>query len=331
MFYINGNPILTDDLEVLVELRSQLLKRGISKFREFKVGPRNIQFNCPVHADGQERKPSCGISTVNKDGTPSGTVHCFTCGYTATLEEMVSYCFGRDDQGTFGREWLVKHFLTISIENRKDISLNFSRKPENNALEYVKEEELETYRFYHPYMYKRKLTDDIIEKFDVGYDKHFELKDDEGKVKSVLKCLTFPVRNQNGDTLFIARRSVDIKFFHYPEGVSKPVYGLYELPKDAKEVIICESILNVLTCYVYGKPALALLGLGTEQQYEQLKRLPVRKYIIALDPDAAGQRATERLALALKGSKLVTKYLVPPGKDINDLSESEFNNLQEIF
>ena len=331
MFYVNKNPILAGELEVLNELKTQLALNGIQRFAEFKPGPRNIQFNCPIHAGGQERKPSCGISTINKEGVPAGTVHCFTCGYTATLEQMISHCFGKDDDGAFGREWLIKNFLTISIENRKDIILDLQRGNNKITNNYITEEELDSYRYYHPYMYKRRLTDEVIEQFDVGYDNHFELKDKFGKVKSVLRCLTFPVRDINGNTLFIARRSVDIKFFHYPEGINKPVYGLYELPKNAKEVIVCESILNALTCYVYGKPAVALLGLGTEYQYEQLRKLGCRKIITALDPDAAGQRATARLKKALNGSKLVTSYIIPEGKDINDLEKEEFENLQELF
>lgn len=331
MFYVNKNPILAGELEVLNELKTQLALNGIQRFAEFKPGPRNIQFNCPIHADGQERNPSCGISIINQEGVPAGTVHCFTCGYTATLEQMISHCFGKDDDGAFGREWLIKNFLTISIENRKDIILDLQRGNNKITNNYITEEELDSYRYYHPYMYKRRLTDEVIEQFDVGYDNHFELKDKFGKVKSVLRCLTFPVRDINGNTLFIARRSVDIKFFHYPEGINKPVYGLYELPKDAKEVIVCESILNALTCYVYGKPAVALLGLGTEYQYEQLRKLGCRKIITALDPDAAGQRATARLKKALNGSKLVTSYIIPEGKDINDLEKEEFENLQELF
>lgn len=331
MFYINKNPILAGELEVLNELKTQLALNGIQRFAEFKPGPRNIQFNCPIHADGQEKNPSCGISIINKEGVPAGTVHCFTCGYTATLEQMISHCFGKDDDGVFGREWLIKNFLTISIENRKDIILDLQRGNNKITNNYITEEELDSYRYYHPYMYKRRLTDEVIEQFDVGYDNHFELKDKFGKVKSVLRCLTFPVRDINGNTLFIARRSVDIKFFHYPEGVNKPIYGLYELPKDAKEVIVCESILNALTCYVYGKPAVALLGLGTEYQYEQLRKLGCRKIITALDPDAAGQQATARLKKALNGSKLVTSYIIPEGKDINDLEKEEFENLQELF
>lgn len=331
MFYVNKNPILADELEVLNELKVQLELNGILRFAEFKVGPRNIQFNCPVHADGQERKPSCGISTVNKEEVPAGTVHCFTCGYTATLEQMVSHCFGKDDEGAFGKEWLIKNFLTISIENRKDIILDLQRGNNKNSSKYISGAELDSYRYYHDYMYKRRLTNEVIEQFDVGYDKHFELIDKFGKVKSVLRCLTFPVRDINGNTLFIARRSVDIKFFHYPEGVDKPIYGLYELPKDANEIIVCESILNTLTCYTYGKPSVALLGLGTEYQYDQLRKLPCRKIITALDPDGAGYRATERLKRALKGNKLVTSYVLPEGKDVNDLEKEEFENLEELF
>ena len=332
MFYVSGNPILADDLEVLQELKRQLAYNGILRFADFKVGQRNIQFNCPIHNEGQERKPSCGISTVNQEGTPAGTVHCFACGYTATLEEMISHCFGKDDNGAFGKEWLIKNFLTISIDSRKPIELNLDRgKNKDVPQQFISEDELDSYRYYHEYMYKRKLTDDIIELFDVGYDKHFELKDKEGKTRSVLRCVTFPVRDVNGNTLFIARRSVDTKFFHYPDGVEKPVYGLYELPKDTKEVIICESIFNALTCYVYGKPAVALLGLGTPYQFEQLKKLPCRKFITALDGDNAGRRATVRLKKALGDNKLVTSFIIPDGKDVNDLSFEEFKNLKEIF
>lgn len=330
MFYVNKNPILADDLEVLEELKRQLEMNGILRFASFKVGPKNIQFNCPVHNEGQERNPSCGISTTNQEGTPSGTVHCFTCGYTATLEEMISHCFGKDDHGAFGKEWLLKNFLSIAVEDRKELSLDFGRKSIRTANNFICNEELESYRYYHNYMYKRRLTDEIIEKFDVGYDDHFELKDKEGNVKSVLRCITFPVRDINGNTLFIARRSVDIKFFHYPEGINKPVYGLYELPKKVDEIIVCESILNALTCWVYGKYAVALNGLGTDYQYEQLRKLQCRKLIAAFDPDIAGRKATERLKRAID-NKLITSFVVPEGKDINDLEKEEFLNLVEVF
>lgn len=328
MLFVNSMPILATPLEVLQELKAQLHANGIERFAEFKVGPRNIQFNCPVHNDGQERKPSCGLLTDNpKNPNDTGIVHCFTCGYSATLEEMISHCFGYDDVGNFGREWLVKNFLTISVENRKDLILNFARKlgQNENEYKYISDNELDKYRYTHSYMYKRKLTDEIIEKFDVGFDKDFMLKDVH------VPSITFPVRDVQGRTLFFVRRAINQKLFHYPEDVIKPVYGLYELPKDAKEVYICESVINALTCYVYGRPALAMLGTGTEYQYEQLKALPVRSYVLAFDPDTAGRKATEKFRKALNGHKIMTEVELPPKKDINDLSYKEFINLRKYF
>ena len=115
------------------------------------------------------------------------------------------------------------------------------------------EEELDSYRYFHPYMYKRKLTDEIIELFDVGYDKDFVLKSKTTGNEMHLQCITFPVRDITGKTLFIARRCVNNKIFHYPEGVTKPLYGIYELyqlPEFPKTVYVCESIIASLFIFV---------------------------------------------------------------------------------
>lgn len=332
MFYIDNTPILTSDIEVIKELKTQLKEAGIERFEIIKEGQDNLMCSCPMHNEGQEKRPSCGISTINQEDVPAGTVHCFTCGYTASLEQMISDCFNKNDGGMYGKYWLIKNFLRIEVAERKKINLDFTRdKVTQDKVKYIDDKELDTYRYYHPYMYKRKLTDVIIEQFDIGYDKHFELKDKFGNVTNVLKCLTFPIRDVDGNTLFIARRSVDIKFFHYPAGVEKPIYGLYEMDRNTEELIICEGILDALTCNVYGKQAVSLLGLGTRLQMEQLKKLKCRKIITAFDADEAGYKATERLKKALRGYKIVTTYNIPPGKDMNDLTKEEFLALEEIL
>ena len=93
-------------------------------------------------------------------------------------------------------------------------------------------------------------------------------------------------------------------------------------------VVICESVINALTCVGYGIPAVALFGTGDEYQYEQLNKLEVRKFVIGLDPDKAGNKGAWKLKKALQG-RVVTRLLVPFGKDINDLSYEEFMSLQE--
>ena len=182
-----------------------------------------------------------------------------------------------------------------NISNKSNILDNSS----DNKYNYVSEKELDSYRYYHPYMYERKLTDAVIATFDIGYDKKTD-------------CLTFPVRNTNGDCLFVARRSVRTKYFNYPAGAEKPVYGLYELSlvNNVKEVIVCESMLDALTAWTYGRYAVALNGLGTKEQFIQLENLSCRKLILATDNDEAGMKARDRIRANVKG-KLITEYILP--------------------
>lgn len=324
-----GNALITTPIiDVIYKLKQELDIRGIPLLHKITTSNNNIQVTCPVHNNGQERKPSCGISTVQIDGYEAGTVHCFTCGYRANLSEFISGCFGRNDGGEYGKKWLIQKFIAIQVEERPDLELNLARKV--NIIErnnYVSEPELDSYRYTHPYLYQRGMTDEIIERYDLGYDRNFTLPGTHKPMETV----TFPVRDINGNTLFIARRAIYQKLFYYPESVDKPIYGIYELDKEATEVIVCESMFNALTCQVYGKHAVALLGLGTETQYEQLAQLKARKLIIGLDPDNAGKRAAMKLKQRLQNRKIITFLDIPEGKDINDLTECEFNKLTEYY
>lgn len=323
---INNIPFSCTVVDIITELQSQLNLNGINLLQKIIDTPDNVMVCCPYHKGGQERKPSAGIRKTD------GTFHCFTCGEVHTLQEVISYCFGyyNDLVGSFGWKWLTKNFLMLEVENRAVIPLNLSRNKRNTVSnkitlpteKNVLERELKHFRYIHPYMYKRKLTDEIIELFDVGYDRQTD-------------SLTFPVRDINGNCLFIVRRSVKGKHFNIPKGVEKPLYGIYELYQsieiDKHDIIVCESIIDALTCWVYGKYALALNGLGTELQFEQLRKLPCRKLIIATDNDSAGLKARERIKKNVK-NKILMQYVFPENrKDINDLSKEEFDNLKEIF
>ena len=315
--------------DIITELQAQLQINNIQLLQKTRETPKDIMVQCPYHSNGQERKPSAGI---RKD---TGTFHCFACGETHSLCEVISHCFGHYDDvlGTFGWKWLNRNFLTVAVEERKDVEIhlernNISRKGDilgsgdNNQHNWVTEEELDSYRYIHPYMYERKLTDEIIELFDIGYDKNTQ-------------CITFPVRDIDGHTLFIARRSVKTKFFNYPEGAEKPLYGLYELYQQEKfpeELIICESMLDALVAWVYGKPAAALNGLGNELQFKQLRKLPCRKLILATDMDERGLAARDRIKKNIR-NKILTEYIwnKDEAKDLNDMTEQQFLNLEEVF
>lgn len=318
---INNTPIGAELLDLLTELSTQLALNNIPLLQQMKDTPDNIMVQCPYHKNGQERKPSAGIKKTD------GTFHCFTCGETHSLQEVISFCFGHTDDlvGAFGWNWILKNFLTINVEERKDIELDYNRNGNNvyggTTVHGVSEEELDSYRFYHSYMWKRKMTPEVVDIFDIGYD-------------SQTQTITFPVRDRKGDCLFIARRSVNTKFFNYPSGVEKPVYGLYELyqlKEFPKEVIICESMIDCIYFWTINKYAIALNGLGNELQFKQLNQMPCRKFILCTDSDEAGMRARKRLRYNIK-NKLITEYILPQGrKDANDCTIEELQNLTEVM
>lgn len=336
--------------EILTELQTQLAVNNIQLLQKTKPTVTDIQVQCPYHAGGQEKKPSAGIRRSD------GLFHCFACGAVHTLPEVISFCFGRYDDtlGKWGWNWLNRNFAAVQVEERKDVELDFYRKDYSNNVvatannsigtnndvssissTFVSEQELDKYRYYHPYMYKRGLTDEIIELFDIGYDKDSD-------------CITFPVHDINGNTLFIARRSVKTKFFNYPQGVEKPLYGLYEYYKYkdsdvetycgrtdfrnwVNEVIVCESMLDALSFWVVGKFAVALNGTGNELQFKQLRELPCRELILATDSDEAGTKARQRIRDNIK-NKLITEYIFPEGrKDANECTIEELLDLEKIF
>lgn len=308
--------------DVLDELVLQLRANGSQLIAKRKDGPTHIQICCPYHADGMERRPSAGIRKED------GVFHCFACGEVHSLPEVISHCFGHTDDivGKFGWQWLLKNFATVQVEERKDVILDFTR---NNSSDNkvvgrgcVTEEELDKYRYIHPYMYKRGLTDDIIRLFDIGFDRN-------------TNCITFPVRDIQGRVLLVARRSVNSKYFNYPAGSVKPLYGLYELyqlNQFPTEVIVTESMLDALKFWVAGKYAVALNGLGNDLQFRQLCELPCRWIILCTDMDGPGLSARDNLRIKLHGAKLIQEYYLPVGrKDANDCTIEELKNLVAVF
>ena len=322
---IIDNVIIQQSVEqILSDLNVQMIERGLRPLGKTHSTRENVMVCCPyIHGDHYDHNPSAGIRTSD------GFFHCFACGKKVPFAVFISHCFDIEDEGMYGWKWLLKNYVSVSVETRKDLDLDMARiTPLKSVPKYVPEEELKKYKFYHDYMWERHLTREIVDKFDVGYD-------------SETDSLTFPVRDVSGNTLFIARRSVKGKRFNYPQGVEKPLYGLYELYQEAEnlpfewhsisEVIICESMLDALSCWVYGAYAVALNGLGTELQFKQLHNLPVREFVLATDNDEAGMKAREKLKKEFP-DKIISQYILPKGrKDMNELSRVEFNALEKTL
>ena len=329
-----------DDIETALELMN---KKGLIRLaNSYSSSSKWRQLHCPFHNNGQERKPSCGCSLEEEVRGGKvykiGTWHCFSCNsvydFGRGIKEILSLKETTIDvhpelakyiedswqpiqtDSLLPEETMAGLFDSYAVEN-----LKMRVKPK---VQYVPEEELAKYRFTVPYMYQRKLTDEVIYKYDIGFDGKFV---PPGR-KTPLPCVTFPVHDMQGRTLFVCRRSIEGKFFFLPKDQEKSIFGLYELPKDCKEVIICESVFNALTAVVYGHPAVALFGTGTSYEISQLKRLGIPSYVLCLDNDEAGKKGTSKLKKALSNIAMVWTMTMPDdGRDLNDLDKETFIKL----
>ncbi len=328
---IDNTEYLIDAIEIINLLRSDLSMQNIQLLeREPRESGNNIQIQCPYHGNGQERKPSAGIRKSD------GIFHCFACGETHSLPEVISHCFDYDDKGNFGKIWLDKNIQdkrfvyrdTKQYAQHKEDPVSkqaYNKIGDLYECDYVSEEELDEYRWTHPYWAKRGIVDEkIIELFDLGYDRK-------------TKCITFPVRDRHGNCEFVARRSVNTKFFQYPQGVSKPLYGLYEIynsiyisgTRKAPSIILCESMIDCILLWQSHHPALALNGLGNDRQFRQLRNLDIRHIVLATDNDEAGKSARKRIRENVT-NKLFSEIVFPKGiKDIGECTKEQIDNILE--
>jgi DNA primase len=328
---INGIQFDVELMDILTELKSQLAENGVERFYKMFDSGDDIMVCCPYHKDGQERRPSAGIRKSD------GLLHCLACGTTVGLDEMIANCFGRTDP-IWGFRWLIQNFAIVKVENRKEITYDISREhtPIEKHADFVPDEELDIYRYTHPYLYQRGLTDEIIERFDLGYDRKTD-------------SITFPIRQWHdsdfGKTLFIARRSIKTKRFDLPKDMEKPLYGLYEILFDlqireladsrhhqAEEIYVCEGLFDMLRLWCNRKYAVAGFGcLYSDYQIKLLAEVPTRKLVLAFDADKAGRDGAERVRQKIK-NKIITEVILPPGrKDIGECTDEEIRDLSEVF
>jgi DNA primase len=180
------------------------------------------------------------------------------------------------------------------------------------------------------YLHKRGLTDETIELFELGYappgwetsfpqfkEKGFSEqdmidagitseRDSGGMYDRFRNRIMFPIRDARGRMAGFGARALSDedmpKYLNSPQTAvfdkSSLLYGLDKARKPIRsqdQVVIVEGYLDVIAPYQAGFTNL-VSPMGTalnEAQLNQLKRL-TRKIVLALDADAAGEKATLR-------------------------------------
>lgn len=176
MITIWKTPIVATVEQVLKDLKLQLYGAGLLK--EIKNTGSDLMCTCPFHAHGKEHNPSCGVllqQKVTKDKTyEAGTVHCYTCGYTADLPQFVADLLGLSSP-VEGFKWLVNQY-NYQTEERELPDLDMYRG--STAKSSVLEESLvkqytqnllqseEACRYLH----KRRIANWVLEAYELGFD-----------------------------------------------------------------------------------------------------------------------------------------------------------------
>lgn len=207
------------------------------------------------------------------------------------------------------------NLLSVQSNINKQTKPSLFKIPNKSQFSYNKEE-LKQYEFYHPYLASRGISKNTAKKYDIGYD-------------SVNEQITFPIRDRVGYCKGVGRRNINKKFYRYPTGMLKPLYGLYELPVKLIHLYIVEGPFNLWSLYEWGKWGVALLGTGTENQYKQLLSVDCLDFVLALDPDDAGRNGINKLGnfLSKNTQKRVYVLDLPNGRDVNDLQQQEFRQV----
>lgn len=281
--------------------------------KDIQVKKNEVICTCPFHKDGKESHPACFVLNTKESDLEYGTFHCFACGEKGPLAKLIGKCYGSNAE--FGKNWLVENFSSSIIEQTE-----YLEKIEEKKKKYLEESVLETFEYDNEealdyLINKRHLHKDIINKFQIGFEKS-------------TNSVTFPCWDEHGRLVGIFKRNIYTKFFTIPKIEQKPIYLLnYVIENGITSVVVCESQINALTLWGWGIPAIALFGTGSTYQYKILNRCGIRKFILAFDGDTAGEVGANRFLLNISDECMVSRIIIPTGMDVNDLAYEEFRSL----
>lgn len=314
---------------------------------------------CPFH-----KEKTGSFTVVDNGGTNGGFYKCFGCGKGGGIFNFIMEMEHVEFPEAI--EILAKKAgveLTVMNEAEKKVQNKSRALAElyDRLCKYLHKYLLSSSSAQHArdYIKKRGISDEICEKFLLGYapnsyewmygflKKHNysdELLKESGlfnweynKAAALRERIMFPIRNWKGECVAFSGRDLTgeskQKYKNSPETAiySKKniVYGFYEaIPalKEKKEIIICEGNFDVISLHQAGiSNSVATCGTAlTDEQLKLIARYCDKVYML-YDSDAAGQNATKKALMACQRNGLANFVIKLEGgaKDINDVLMEE--------
>lgn len=282
---------------------------------------RNYFGLCPFHS---EKSPSFSVSPDRQ------IFHCFGCGVGGNV-----YTFLMKIEGIGFKEAIEQ------LAERANIQLPTLENAGDTAKEELKAKIYKinefTAEFYHKNLYKptaklgqeyvkkRKLTQETLETYEIGFSGKYDelykelkkegfgekeilesglvVKKDKGYIDMYRNRLMIPICDIRGRVIAFGGRVLDDskpKYINSPENVvyskGRHLFGLNIAKNDCKKkLIIVEGYMDVISLHQRGvKNVVASLGTALTEQQGWLLRKSTEQVILGFDADGAGQTAIER-------------------------------------
>ena len=146
----------------------------------------------------------------------------------------------------------------------------------------------------HPYLRERGVSEEIAQKFGVGFF--------SGK-GSMRDRIVIPIHNPKGELVAYAGRSIDGSEprYKFPAGFHKSLelYNLHRV-RDEVSVVLVEGFFDCMKVTQAGFPCVALMGSTISDAQEELTREHFAHVVVMLDGDEAGRGAAEGIVDRLR-------------------------------
>ena len=331
------------DIVEIIQHYLPLIKKG-----------KNYVAVCPFHDD---HDPSMSISQDKQ------IFKCFVCGAGGNV-----FNFVKDYEKIQFNEAIIKvaNYISYPLDEKYFVKQN-QIDPKLKILYDVLNEYVKYTRYIlntedaqnaKKYLYKRGLDDNIIQKFEIGYNlnndqstkfliaKGFDIEScvkanitriNEFGSKDVFnQRIVFPIHNPQGQVVaFTARTMNPNESSKYINSTETPLYTKGNLLfnyhraikpiKQLKEIIIVEGVMDVIALdRVNIENAVATLGTACTKEQISLIQNASNNVVICYDSDAAGQTATLKLARLLIAHKLNVSIIQnTTGLDLDEIIEQK--------
>ena len=294
----------------------------ISQYVHLKRSGRNYFGLCPFH---NEKSPSFSVSPDKQ------IFHCFGCGVGGNVFTFLTKIEGINFIEAVQTLAEKSNIQLPTLDNNGDSAKEILKSKVYKVNEF-------TANYYHENLYKpeskiaqeyikkRKLTNETLKAFKIGFSGKFdelykELKKQGFEEKEILESglvnknekgqyidryrnrLMFPICDARGRVIAFGGRVLDDskpKYINSPENVvyskGRNLFGLNVAKKgDIKQILIVEGYMDVISLHQRGiTNVVAPLGTALTQQQGWLLRKNSEKIILSFDSDEAGLTAKIR-------------------------------------